>query len=139
MFEETKKFYEDGLRFTCRRCGECCRGIDAYVWLYRGDIEGMAEFLDMSETEFRAEFVDVFDGALVLKSFPDGDCIFLEDGACSIHEARPIQCKAFPFWVENVRSAHSWAIAGKQCPGVGSGELHCKEEIEAYIKQMGGL
>ncbi|MCK5832053.1 YkgJ family cysteine cluster protein [bacterium] len=131
-------FYEDGLKFSCKRCGDCCRGINAYVWLYRGDIEAMAELLSMSVADFKAKYTEVFEKSMVLKSFPNGDCIFYnEDSGCKIHKARPIQCRAFPFWAEYLRNPRSWALVAKHCPGVDSGELHSKEEIEDYLKKMG--
>ena len=130
-------FYEDGLKFTCRRCGDCCKGADAYVWLYLDDLARAAEFLGISESEFRNRYTGVVDKALVLTSFPNGDCIFYEEKiGCRIHGARPIQCEAFPFWPEYLRNPGTWAMAGKRCPGVGTGEIHSKKEIEKQLRKL---
>ncbi len=133
-------FYNDGLRFTCQRCGDCCKGADAYVWLYSDDLSNMAAYLGITEREFRAEYTSVFDKALVLKSFPNGDCIFFDEKkGCRVHPARPTQCRTFPFWAEYLRNENSWALVAKRCPGVNIGELHSKEEIMHNLKEMGGF
>ena len=50
-------------------------------------------------------------------------CEFLKADGCSVHEAKPTQCRTFPYWPElvgnkkNLRSTAAW------CPGIGQGEL----------------
>ena len=130
-------FYDKGLRFSCRHCGACCKGKDAFVWLSHDDLRRLADYLDISDDEFRRVYTEVVDKAVVLKSFPNGDCIFYEESVgCRVHPARPLQCEAFPFWAEYVRNSSGWAMAAKRCPGVNSGELHSKEEIDEYIRRM---
>jgi Fe-S-cluster containining protein len=46
----------------------------------------------------------------------------LEDG-CSIHPAKPTQCRLFPFWPEIVSSLKAWRRTARLCPGIGQGPL----------------
>ena len=58
-------------------------------------------------------------GRIVLGHRADGACIYLEeDSKCSIHEFKPTQCKAFPWWRENLRTPGSWAKVKRECPGI---------------------
>ncbi len=50
-------------------------------------------------------------------------CPFLEDHGCSIHPAKPTQCRTFPFWPELVEDRDEWNRTGRFCPGIGKGEL----------------
>lgn len=61
-----------------------------------------------------------YDGRFVLKSREDdGICIHLnENQQCSIYEVRPQQCKAFPWWGENLASDRSWSQVKELCPGI---------------------
>ena len=45
-----------------------------------------------------------------LKEFPNGDCVFFdgEQRKCTVYEARPRQCRTWPFWDSNLRSVEAW-------------------------------
>lgn len=64
------------------------------------------------------------DGRWILKSDPVTDiCIYLdEQKRCTTYEARPAQCRSYPFWAENVRSDRSWKKTVSECPGLESEE-----------------
>ena len=64
------------------------------------------------------------DGRWILKSDPVSDiCIYLdEQKKCTTYEARPAQCRSYPFWAENVRSDRSWRKTVSECPGLESEE-----------------
>ena len=53
------------------------------------------------------------------------DCMFWENGGCSVYEARPLQCRSFPFWSALV-SSEEWDLHAQQCPGIGKGSLHSR-------------
>ena len=123
-------FYDDGLRFSCIYCGDCCRISDGYVWLTHDSERAICERLDIDDEEFRSLYTEIVDKMVALKSFPNGDCIFYDEkDGCKIYDVRPLQCKTFPFWPDNVRSSQHWQRAGKICPGIDNGKLHNKDEI----------
>jgi Fe-S-cluster containining protein len=69
---------------------------------------------------------------LSLKEKSNLDCIFWNDG-CTVYQARPQQCRTFPFWKSLVKSSSSWKDAGTCCPGINTGKLHDRETIEACL------
>ena len=127
-------WYRDGLRFACTQCGNCCSGDPGYVWVTRDDIRRIAELLRREEGWLGREHLRRVGLRYSLTEHPDGDCIFLQraDGktSCAIHPVRPLQCRTWPFWSENLRSAARWAEAGQKCPGINTGELHPSSVIE---------
>lgn len=126
-------WYKEGLKFQCQGSGKCCvsRGEYGYVYLDKNDRKEMAKFFKMKLGEFTKEYCDVSDGYYRLKTQPnEEDCMFLEDNKCSIYQARPTQCRTWPFWPE-VLNAKSWKKeVADFCPGIGKGKLYSKEEIE---------
>jgi hypothetical protein len=54
---------------------------------------------------------------------------------CSIYNARPMQCRNWPFWPGNLQSPDDWNTAAKKCPGINKGRLYTFDEIEKNKKQ----
>jgi uncharacterized protein len=112
-----------GLRFECQPgCTECCtqRG---FVYLTEADIERAAAFLDMTPGAFEERYVFRTKNVRRLRVSQESRCFFLRDGGCSIHPAKPTQCRLFPWWPELVESKREWKSAAKFCPGIGKGPL----------------
>jgi Fe-S-cluster containining protein len=65
------------------------------------------------------------------------DCIMLDGGGrCSIYPVRPLQCRIWPFWPNNLASPATWEEAGKRCPGIGQGPTYAFEQIESLRMEM---
>ncbi len=133
--KKKKKFYRNGLTFECTACGNCCTKSDGFVVLDEPEASKIANVLNISESEFLETYVDVLPDAqtLNLKSLSNGDCIFLKDEKCQVYEARPMQCRTFPFWPENLKSLYRWKHVAKECPGIGKGKLFSAKEIENIL------
>ena len=84
--------------FKCTGCGECCRWTGSVLLVDR-DITAMAARLGLSEQEFIDCHTRLAPNRiqLALIDQSDGSCSFLEDDHCIIYEARPEQCRSFPF------------------------------------------
>jgi len=53
-----------------------------------------------------------------------------------VYEARPTQCRTYPFWSNIVDSEESWNRESRECPGIGIGPLHGPEAVsEALAKR----
>jgi Fe-S-cluster containining protein len=137
-------FYTAGLRFSCKRCSSCCRHESGYVYLSENDLSRLANDLKMEYTAFIqtwCRWVPFDHGALAgterlaLKEKSNFDCIFWNAG-CTAYHARPLQCRAFPFWDLIVSSPQAWETAGRSCPGINTGESHTGEEIERFLRVM---
>lgn len=139
MSEKPKNelFYEQGLRFECQGSGKCCtsHGEFGFVFLTKEDRERFALFLGVSVEAFQKQYCDQTNGIWHLKEDPKRpDCMFLKDKRCTTYEARPSQCRTWPFWTD-VMNAKAWkSEVASFCPGVGKGRLWSKTEIEAVMK-----
>lgn len=135
MQEKPKKdlFYEQGIRFECQGSGKCCtsHGEFGFVFLTKEDRNRMAKHLNISLSDFQARHCDQTQGVWHLKEDPKKpDCMFLKSKQCSIYEARPSQCRTWPFWPE-VMNAKAWkSEVANFCPGIGKGRIWSKAEIE---------
>ncbi len=131
-----KRFYRDGLRFACRGDGKCCvsRGRYGYVYLSFNDRRRLAGHFGMSLAAFTERHVIKKDGVYQLR-YTGRDCPFLSDGRCAVYEARPWQCRTWPFWPENMDSEVWEQEVLAYCPGAGAGRLYTAEEIEDILRK----
>ena len=133
-------FYAKGLRFSCKRCSACCRFEPGYVFLSAKDRALLETFFKMESMEFSQSYcrwVPLSNGKdhLSLKEKSNYDCIFWTEDGCSVYEARPLQCRAYPFWPWILSSKKNWEITAQNCPGIGNGEFHAKNTIEEWLNQ----
>lgn len=95
--------------FKCQQCGACCRW-NGHVLLTNEDLTCLAAAAGLSEEMFidRYTVLAANRRQLSLADAPDGSCILLKNGLCSLYEARPAQCREFP---------HGWRVA-EGCPAL---------------------
>lgn len=132
-------FYSSGLKFSCERCSACCRYDAGYVYLSDKDLEKLLAELKMDRNSFLKAYCRWISGLngmkyLSLKEKSNKDCI-LWDSGCIVYMARPLQCRAFPFWENIVSSKKAWKIAASGCPGMNKGVLHTEKTIGEYLKK----
>lgn len=144
----SRPWYEEGLRFECQRCGGCCSGPPGYVELTSEEALHMAQFLGISLEEFQERYTRAeYRPRWYLQEVPSKfgfDCIMLERDSeppylagCKVHKCRPQQCRTWPFWPSNLRSASAWASHAQQCPGFNCGPLFSFSAIERLKNQSG--
>jgi Fe-S-cluster containining protein len=130
-------FYNDGLRFECTRCSRCCRHTAGYVFLSADDVDTLARAIGIERQELLRRYCRRISlgvaARISLKEKANLDCVFWENGGCSVYDARPLQCRSFPFWSACVSSAEEWELHSRQCPGIGNGALHSKGEIDRWL------
>lgn len=122
-------WYQDGLRFACTRCGNCCKG-PGYVWVDEQEMEALALHLGMDALTFEAVYTRKVGRSRSLRDQANDNCIFYADGqGCLVYDARPRQCRTWPFWSQNLESPKDWKRTQERCPGSGQGQLFTAEEI----------
>jgi Fe-S-cluster containining protein len=127
---EGTPWYHEGLKFSCTRCGACCTGAPGYVWVSVDEIKALARFRGLAVKEFSRRFVRQVGDQFSLIERPGGDCIFWDAAAgCTVYDARPVQCRTWPFWPENVETPEDWQRITQICPGSGKGKLHPAAQI----------
>jgi hypothetical protein len=111
------------LRFACQPgCTNCCDQ-SGFVYLSEDDIKRAAKFVGMNAPAFEEKYVYRTAHQRRFRKPPEKQCPFLDKGGCSIHPAKPTQCRTFPFWPETVENRAEWKRTGKYCPGIGKGPL----------------
>lgn len=128
--ENRDLWFREGLRFECTQCGNCCTGEPGFVWVNQQEIVAMAALVGMDVAEFQQKCVRRAHGSRSLREKPNGECVLYEPGAgCTVYEARPRQCRSWPFWESNLESRQAWLRMCRGCPGAGSGPLYTVEQI----------
>ena len=98
------------------------------------DQQRIADHLHLSLEQFRRDYCEPDDADDPRLSTPeDRACHFLEDGRCTIHEVKPVQCGTFPFWPEHVKRKSAWSRLSRYCPGIGEGPKIPREEVQKRV------
>lgn len=122
-------------RFRCEPgCTACCTN-DGDVYLTAEDVERLAVHFAVTREEFERAYCETVAGELRLTIPEERGCHFLLDGACAVHEAKPVQCRTFPFWPENVKSKRVWKRLSRYCPGVGVGQILPLDEVRRQAQE----
>lgn len=133
-----KPWYQNGLKFQCTQCGNCCTGAPGFVWVNKEEIEHLAAYLGMEVAEFEQQYVRKVGIRKSLVEYSNGDCVFFdgESRKCNVYPHRPRQCRTWPFWDSNVRSPEAWARTCEVCPGSGKGKLYQLQDIDTHRVQI---
>jgi len=129
-------WYKDGVRFTCQSgCTRCCGGAPGDVFVTAEEILAIAGLMKMDVKEFEDSYVRHYSsGKMSLIERRNGDCILLEPGkGCTVYEARPKQCRDYPFWPEVMKSPFAWIREAQRCPGIDVGETHSAVTIAELL------
>jgi Fe-S-cluster containining protein len=134
-----KPWWKNGVQFQCQGSGKCCvsHGEYGFVFLTLKDRQRIARHLKISTAEFTRTYCDRQGSAYHLKEdSKNPNCLFLREKRCGIYEARPVQCRTWPFWPE-VMNPKTWAIeVAGFCPGVGKGPVISAEEIRRQLDEQ---
>jgi hypothetical protein len=116
------------------------------VWLSATEVARLAVFLNLTPKQVIEKYCRRINGRYSLKEVRRGDnydCVFLteEKGAaapgkiaytkrgCSIYPVRPLQCRTWPFWPENLRTQKNWDEKTKRCHGMNRGRKFSLDQI----------
>ena len=132
-------FYKDGLSFECTQCSACCRFDPGFVFLSLNDVIRLSEYKKLSKDLFIQKFCRIVsmgeNKRLSLKEEKNFDCIFWSNGGCEVYEARPLQCRSYPFGRPFLVSSEAWNREAENCPGMNKGEIHSKKVIDEWLKK----
>jgi Fe-S-cluster containining protein len=102
------------------------------VWVNNEEIAALAKLLGQEIDDFEDRYVRRVGARKSLKEFPGGDCVLLDSQSrrCTVYEARPAQCRTWPFWDSNLKTPADWEHTCSVCPGSGKGRLYTVDEVE---------
>jgi len=129
-------FFDGGLRFECTGCGKCCTGESGTIFINDTEATAIARTLGLSKKKLLETHAYPMKGGHSIRERENGDCVFLDGKMCRIYEARPTQCRTFPFWPEVLRSEEKWKQAARDCEGIGQGRLYSRDEIMRILNQV---
>lgn len=100
---------KDGFKFAfnanaCNECqGRCCTGESGYIYVNKSEALAICDLLniDIKQLVSKYLFKKGYKYSIQEKRIDDSfECVFYdrEINGCKIYEARPLQCKTFPFW-----------------------------------------
>lgn len=103
---------KDRVLFKCQLCGACCRDVEEKVMLEPYDAYQLGRYLRQFGTVETIEdvYAKYAHPILLSEGYPvftlnthgsDAHCVFLQDGRCSVYEARLRVCRVYPFTIKN--------------------------------------
>lgn len=118
------------IQFKCRiDCSNCCKS-GGVVLINEDDIPKISKYLQLSTDDFLKRYTKTNGNKIYLIDRDINDCIFLDGHKCKIYSVRPIQCRTFPFWPQNLKSEKRWNMVMEECPGIGEGPEFSRQDIE---------
>ncbi len=108
------------------------------VWVSDEEIADIANATGKSTGEIRLLHTRIVGGRVSLREYPNGDCTFFDPKkrTCTVYEARPVQCRTWPFWNSNINTPKAWDDVKQECPGAGQGQLYTLEEVERRASEI---
>ncbi|MDY0120510.1 MAG: YkgJ family cysteine cluster protein [Sulfurimonas sp.] len=106
---------------ACASCqGRCCTGESGYIYVSKAEIEKIADLLGLDVAAFAQDYLYKKGYKYSIKEIKYNDsyeCVFYdrESNGCGIYEARPTQCKTFPFWDYYKTRVDELKL---ECPGI---------------------
>lgn len=134
-----QKLIKNGIQFECQGSGKCCtsHGEYGFVFLSIKDIRRFAKFFKLSSTDFKKKYCQQTKGLWHLKEDPKNpDCMFLTKKRCDVYEARPTQCRTWPFWPETLQAKTWKKDVVSFCPGIGKGSIIPTSKILKMAKEQ---
>jgi len=118
--------HKDGFDFTfdasaCSTCqGRCCTGESGYIYVTKIEVQNLAQLLNLEIDDFVRKYLFKKGYKYSIKEilFNDShECVFYdrESNGCQVYDARPTQCKTFPFWDYYKTRVDELKL---ECPGV---------------------
>ncbi len=106
---------------ACETCqGRCCTGESGYIYVTKSEIEKISKLLDMDVKVFVNTYLFKKMYKYSIKEIVhegSHECVFYnrDSNGCKIYDARPQQCKTFPFWDYYKTRVDELKL---ECPGI---------------------
>lgn len=117
-------------KFGCTQCGRCCALGDRVVLVSAQEVAALEHHTALPPSAFVQLSSD---GEPSLQS-RGGACVFVADKKCSVYDARPTQCRTYPFWGETTTPL-GWLRESARCEGIGQGADVARSAVALDVVQ----
>ncbi len=108
--------------FSCRQCGECCRG-ERGILVTPAELTAMAAYLGLTPNDFAARYlVNTAMGAQLASR--NGACVMQEGSLCLVHPVKPRICRQWPYLAALMNHGDEFEAAKEACPGLAADAGH---------------
>lgn len=133
-------------KFSCQRCGKCCKNLSFSVPLYLRDVEQISFNLELTIDGFLQQYCDVniykyqkndehfLVPVLSLKTHKK-ICPFFFNNLCTIHQFKPFLCKSAPFISLLFQNDNIFQFFKENCHGFGKGKFYTVKEISQKLME----
>lgn len=129
--------YPKNVRFECQRCAKCCGDMPKRkrnILLLEPEVEQISTITGLRAAEFSTPSSGTEPYRYAMKK-KEGKCVFLKGNACQIYLHRPLICRFYPFWLEELGAeSYVFKVSG-DCPAVGIGKVFGKEDFVKMLKE----
>ena len=138
--------YPRNLRFSCNRCGICCRDTlekKRHVLLLCAEAEHIARFVGKRVCDFAERVEGREPYVYEMRNGHGGKCVFLVDNRCAVYELRPLVCRFYPFELASGEGEKFRFTATRECPCVSPGdgdelkEVFFRKLLRLAFKELG--
>lgn len=143
--KQNSPWYKDGIQFQCQGSGKCCtsHGEHGSVFLSAADLKTFVSYFKTTPKKFKQIYCEPQqrDDDVVRLKDAEGteDCIFLKNKKCSVYEARPTQCRTWPFWPDHMSPKKWKKTVVDFCPGVNKGKVFTLPEIQKNLDEQAAV
>lgn len=102
--------------FTCRRCGDCCKGYGG-TYITEREIDIISRYLGLEHNTFFKRHCQMSGGRPMIAQGTNGYCVFW-DKLCIIHAVKPRMCRNWPFIESILVDPKNWKAMAASCPGM---------------------
>ena len=116
--------YPENIRFECQRCAKCCGDTperERNILMLEMEVEQISEITNLKPEDFSTPSPDIEPYRYAMKK-KGGKCVFLDGTDCQIYPHRPLLCRFYPFWLEQLGAESFEFKVSKECSGVGLGK-----------------
>lgn len=129
--------YPKEIRFECQRCAKCCGDTperERNILMLEKEVKRISEVARLRPEKFSVPSTGKEPYLYAMKK-KEGKCIFLRGIDCQIYPHRPLLCRFYPFWLEELDGdGYEFKVSG-ECPGVGIGRIIKEKDFRAMLNK----